>query len=245
MAHFDPEKFRDFIKYYDNQNPKHRAAFDELYSKVDPLDSSLMTDEANWVRIYRTPVDPPSGGNLVLKVPYFSQRDNYRDASRTCFSSSCAMLTEFLKPGTLPGPQGDDIYLEQVFKRGDSTDAAVQVQTLAYFGVSSKFISTLTFSALDSQLNQGIPMPIGILHHGPSSAPTGGGHWIIVIGKEIDPKAPGGCWYIVNDPWGEIDNASGTYISTDGKGKKYSYNCLKARWTVEGDGSGWGIVAQR
>jgi len=238
MAHFDSKKFIDFIKFFDESNPKHVAAFQDLYSKVDGLDSSLMTDEANWVRIYRT--DPKPSG--ILNVPYYSQRDNYRDASRTCFSSSCAMLCKFLKPNSI---KDDGDYIKEVFKRGDTTDASVQVQTLKHFGVNARFATNLTFSTLDSQLAQGIPVPAGILHKGPSTAPSGGGHWIIVIGKEMDARAPGGCWYTVNDPWGEIDNSTGTYLSTNGNRVKYSRNLLKARWTVEGDGSGWGILAKK
>ena len=234
MAAFDSKKFFDFAQFADPANPKHRAAYDDLYAKIKALDPSLLTDEANWVRLYRT---QPAVGS-VLNVPYFSQRDNYRDASRTCFSSSCAMLTEFLKPGTLPGARGDDKYVEQVFKRGDSTDASVQVQTLKHFGVGARFATNLTFATLDSLLSQGVPVPVGILHHGPASAPSGGGHWVIVIGKEGEN-------YVVNDPWGCIDNATGTYPSTNGNHVKYSKNLLKARWTAEGDGSGWGVVASK
>jgi len=234
MAAFDSKKFFDFAQFADSANPKHRAAYDDLYAKIKALDPALLTDEANWVRIYRT----QPAASAVLNVPYFSQRDNYRDASRTCFSSSCAMLTEYLKPGTLPGSKGDDKYVQYVFSIGDSTDASVQVQTLKHFGVSARFATNLTFATLDSLLSQGIPVPVGILHHGPSSAPSGGGHWIIIIGKEGDN-------YVVNDPWGEIDNATGTYPSTNGNRVKYSKNLLKARWTVEGDGSGWGIVASK
>jgi hypothetical protein len=234
MPAFDSKKFFDFALNSDSSNPKHRAAYDDLYARIKALDPALLTDEANWVRLHRT---QPAVGT-VLNVPYFSQRDNYRDASRTCFSSSCAMLTEFLKPGTLPGAKGDDKYIEQVFKRGDSTDASVQVQTLKHFGISARFATNLSLSTLDSLLSQGIPVPIGILHHGPSSAPSGGGHWIIVIGKEGEN-------YVCNDPWGEIDNASGTYPSTNGKHVKYSKKLLTARWTIEGDGSGWAIVAKK
>ena len=209
-------------------------SFDDFYVAVQKLDPLLLTDEANWVKIYRTkPPVPPT-----LNVPYFSQRDNYRDASRTCFSSSCAMLTECLKPGTLPGAKGDDKYVEQVFSRGDSTDASVQVQTLKHFGITASFKTNGSLGTLDSLLGQGIPVPIGILHHGPANAPSGGGHWILVIGKE-------GTDYIVNDPWGEIDNASGTYVSENGKCRKYSENLIKARWTVEGPGSGWYIQASK
>ena len=231
MAAFDAKKFFDFARFADPANPKHRAAYDELYTKIKALDPSLLTDEANWVRLHRT--EPAVGA--VLNVPYFSQRDNYRDASRTCFSSSCAMLCKFLKPTSI---KGDDDYIKYVFSIGDSTDASVQVQTLKHFGVSARFATNLSFSTLDSLLSQGIPVPVGILHHGPSSAPSGGGHWIIVIGKEGEN-------YIVNDPWGCIDNATGTYPSTNGNRVRYSKNLLKARWTVEGDGSGWGIVASK
>jgi hypothetical protein len=238
MAQFDSKKFRDFVQFYDQSNPKHVAAFNDLYARVVKLDASLMADESNWVRIYRTDPSPPG----VLNVPYYSQRDNYRDAARTCFSSSCAMLCKFLKPNSI---KGDDDYIREVFKRGDSTDASVQIQTLKHFGVSARFATNLTFSTLDAMLAQGIPVPVGILHRGPSSAPSGGGHWIIVIGKELDTKAPGGCWYICHDPWGEIDNVTGTYPSTNGNRVKYSRSLLKARWTVEGDGSGWGVLAQK
>ena len=231
MAAFDAKKFFDFARFADPANPKHRAAYDDLYAKIKVLDPSLLTDEANWVRLYRT--EPAVGA--VLNVPYFSQRDNYRDASRTCFSSSCAMLCKFLKPTSI---NGDDDYIKYVFSIGDSTDASVQVQTLKHFGVSARFATNLSFSTLDSLLSQGIPVPVGILHHGPSSAPSGGGHWIIVIGKDGDN-------YVCQDPWGEIDNATGTYPSTNGNRVKYSKNLLKARWTVEGDGSGWGIVASK
>ena len=234
MASFDAKKFVDFVKFFDKTNPKHTAAFEELATKVDP---ELLNDDASWVKTYRTPAPALAGGG-VLNVPYFSQRDNYRDASRTCFSSSCAMLTEFLKPGTLPGAKGDDKYVEQVFNRGDSTDASVQLQTLKHFGINASFKQNGSLSTLDSLLGQGIPVPIGILHHGVPGAVSGGGHWLIVIGKE-------GSNYICQDPWGEIDHASGTYPSTNGNKVKYSANLLTSRWTVEGPGSGWFIQASK
>ena len=234
MAAFDSKKFFDFAQFADPANPKHKAAYDDLYAKIKALDPALLTDEANWVKIHRT--QPAVGA--VLNVPYFSQRDNYRDASRTCFSSSCAMLTETLKPGTLPGAKGDDKYVEQVFKRGDSTDASVQIQTLKHFGISARFVTNATFNLLDSQLAAGIPVPIGILHHGPASSPSGGGHWLIVIGKD-------GSDYWCQDPWGTLTDSTGVYNSTNGAKIKYSKQMLSRRWTVEGDGTGWAIVATK
>jgi GH24 family phage-related lysozyme (muramidase) len=51
--------------------------------------------------------------NPLVGVPRFQQRDSAQLAQRdrTCFSSSCAMLLEAIKPGTLKGANGDDQYL--------------------------------------------------------------------------------------------------------------------------------------
>lgn len=179
---------------------------------------------------------------VKLAVPYQSQRDNYRDASRTCFSSSNAMLLMALRPGAI---SSDDDYIERLFRIGDTTDASVQLQTLASYGIKANFHQNGSLGDLKAQLDAGIPAPCGILHHGPASAPCGGGHWICVIGYADDANAPGGGTFIVHDPWGEIDHASGTYPSTNGEARRYSYKLMAARWTAEGPGSGWWIKAAK
>lgn len=201
------------------------------------------------VRLYHSRLKamekPSSAKSVTLRVPYFPQRDNYRDAYRTCFSSSCAMLVEFLRPGTLPGSKGDDTYIRKVFSYGDTTHSDVQLRALRFFGINAKFVTNGTFELLDSQLRKGIPVPIGILHKGSARRPSGGGHWLTVTGLEVDSKAPGGAWYIVNDPWGEIDHATGTYPNPDGRQKRYSKALLDSRWTVSGNSDGWAIIADK
>jgi len=44
--------FSNFFKYYDERNPKHRNAVEELAKHIPP---EQLSDSANWVRIYRTP----------------------------------------------------------------------------------------------------------------------------------------------------------------------------------------------
>lgn len=51
---------RDFFHYYDDRNPKHRAAVDELTKALPP---ELLADDANWVRIYRTNLDIDTNWN--------------------------------------------------------------------------------------------------------------------------------------------------------------------------------------
>ena len=174
---------------------------------------------------------------LILDVPYYSQRDNYRDANRTCFSSSCAMLLKYLKPDSI---KGDDDYIRTVFKVGDTTEAWVQLEALKRFGLSASFKQNCGWSDIDSLLTKGIPVPIGILHHGPVTAPTGTGHWLIIVGRTEDNSA-----YIVNDPWGELDLIAGKYINTNGAKLKYSKKNLGPRFMPEGPGSGWIISAAK
>jgi hypothetical protein len=62
-------------------------------------------------------------GLPTLDVPYFSQRDSATaQGDRMCFSSTCAMAAEFLKPDCLAGAgQRDDRYLALVQHFGDTT----------------------------------------------------------------------------------------------------------------------------
>lgn len=172
---------------------------------------------------------------LVLSAPYYSQRDNQKDPMRTCFSSSCAMLLKFLKPSSI---SGDDQYIQTVYKYGDTTSASAQISALASYDLKAEFRQDFGWSDIDSQLVRGIPVPIGILHHGPVSKPTGGGHWIVIIGRNEDNTR-----YVVNDPFGELDLVNGGYVSTNGKGLLYSKKNLGPRFLVEGPGSGWAIRA--
>jgi hypothetical protein len=220
----------NFFKYYDEKNPKHVAAVEQL--EVDLKDSPLMDDTANWVRIYRTPVEKPKGS--ILDVPFYPQTDNYRDPQRTCNSSACAMCLEYFKPGTLKGAQGDDAYIQKVFAIGDTTDHAVQTKVLSGYGVDSKFSYSLSFADLDFELSNNRPVVIGILHRGSLSSPTGG-HMVVVIGKTAKGD------YVCNDPFGDMNDG---YTSSvyNGKGAVYSRFVLERRWTPDGPASGWGRI---
>jgi GH24 family phage-related lysozyme (muramidase) len=173
-----------------------------------------------------------------LKVPYYSQRDSAiaGQAQRMCFSSSCAMLVTALRPGRLTGANGDDQYLQVVMQHGDSTDPQAQLKALAHYGISARFSQNCSWNDLEQQIAKGVPVPCGFLHHGPSTAPSGGGHWLIVIGTT--PTA-----VIVNDPWGEMLVAEGRYAGNRGVGLAYSRRNWGPRWMVEGNGTGWAIIA--
>jgi lysozyme len=177
-----------------------------------------------------------SGTGKVLPVKYQSQRDNKTsgadNAGRTCFSSSCAMLAMAVKPGSVAN---DDDYIQKRQKFGDSTDANVQVACLRSLGINARFTVLANNATIQKQIDRGIPVPVGILHAGTAANPSGQGHWICVIG--YDAKG-----FVVHDPWGEIDHASGTYINANGASLHYSYRLFDSRWTVTGSNDGWAIL---
>ena len=221
----------NFFKHFDEKNPKHVAAVEQLEKDLLLKASDLVEDDANWVRIFRTKIETNKVSE-ILNVPFFPQTDNYRDAQRTCNSSSCAMCLEYFKPGTLSGAKGDDAYVRKVFAVGDTTDHAVQTKVLASYGVSSHFSYNLSFSDLDKNLAAAKPVVIGILHRGSLSAPTGG-HMVVVIGKKGED-------YVVNDPYGSLNDGY-TGPVTNGKGAVYKKSELARRWCPAGN-DGWGRI---
>ena len=214
----------NFFKFYDDGNSNHVAAVQWL---EDNLPAEFLDDaEGDWIGIFRTKPPTPS----VLAVPYFNQVDNYRDAQRTCNSSSCAMCLAFLKPGSI---KGDDEYVTKVFAIGDTTDHGVQTQVLANYGIQSNFSYNLSFADLDKSLSAGKPVVIGILHRGSLSNPTGG-HMVVVIGKTQSGD------YVVNDPYGSLNDGY-TGDVYNGKGAIYKKSDLSARWCPNGN-DGWGRI---
>ena len=180
----------------------------------------------------------------VLKVKYFPQRDSATThAHRMCFSSSCAMMADYVNPNAIQvSEQEDDYYMKNyVFKHGDTTGSSAQIKALRDLKVNATFRQNLFQSDIESQINKGIPVPVGILHHGHVSAPKGGGHWVCIIGYD---KAAG--QYIVHDPYGELDLVNGGYYgSTNGASMRYSYANFNKLWMPEGMGTGWGIIATK
>lgn len=189
------------------------------------------------------PAPAVEGESKSLMVPYFSQLDSSTDqAYRMCFSSSCAMAVAALKPGSLPG--GDDQYLALVNQFGDTTDAGAQIQAMESLGIKARFSPRCDFSTLEEQINRGFPVPCGFVHKGPVESPSGGGHWLCVVG--YTPKS-----MVVNDPYGDLDLLDGVYGDRNGCGLHYSRKNFGRRWMVDetnnnafAPGHGWAILVE-
>lgn len=231
-------KLRDFFAHYKGE--PHQAAAVEMLQALIP--ESLLKDDSPWVETFRAAPkakQPLQQNGALLKVPYYSQRDSGTEhAFRMCFSSSCAMLLSYLKPGAITGANADDQYLKRVLTFGDTTDAGAQIKALASYGIKARLAQNCSWVTLEHQLDQGIPVPCGFLHHGSINQPSGGGHWLCVIGY-TDAAV------IVNDPFGEMDVVKGSYANSKGAGLSYSKKNWGPRWMPEGNGSGWAILVER
>jgi GH24 family phage-related lysozyme (muramidase) len=189
------------------------------------------------------PGSEPSCGN-PLSVPWFSQLDSSTDqARRMCFSSSCAMLVAFLRPGVLSGANGDDQYLQRVRRYGDTTDPDAQIKALASYGIEAEFSKQASLRTIEAKIAAGIPVPCGYLHRGPVEKPAGGGHWLIVIGHTPTHL-------IVHDPLGEADLVSGATIGGTARFCRCSrrnYRCagLRLRPALDGGGRGQRLGGDR
>lgn len=182
--------------------------------------------------------DPsPSPGvitNPLSGFPFFSQQDNGPDGWRQCQTSAIAMCLAYLK---VPGIRSDLDYLRVVQRYGDTTVHEAHRQALKHLGVRARFRQDLTPGAVMAEIKAGLPVAIGILHHGSAQAPQGGGHYLACYGFTEDA-------WIVHDPYGELDLVRGGWSSQapgSGRAQSYSFRNLNPRFVPQGD-DGWGWV---
>lgn len=206
--------------------PHQIAAWERLQAQV-PL-----TALADFEKAYRSSNAPRPANPLA--VPYFPQTDNGPEGWRQCQTSSIAMALAFLG---VPGIRDDLDYLRIVERYGDTTAQEAHRLALASMKVKARFSQQLGTAEVVNEIRAGRPVAIGVLHHGPVSAPTGGGHYILVIGFT-------GTHWVCHDPFGELNLVAGgwTRQGHGGKGVQYSFRNLNPRWLVEGPESGWGWV---
>ncbi|MDB9425433.1 hypothetical protein PN437_11095 [Microcystis aeruginosa CS-564/01] len=164
----------------------------------------------------------PSGKtlNLETKTRYFSQRDNYRDAHRTCNSSSNAMYLDWLlRIIGKPGLDSDDGYLKKVFSIGDSPDHSVQTKAIKQYGFNTKWMTDRDTPFVEDLVEAGFPVVVNILHKGPITNPSGG-HIIMLIDQKAED-------WIAHDPWGTLTSQ---YKEHKGEYSRISKQEFNARW---------------
>ena len=223
MAQLSKQDFTNFFKYYKGE-VQQEAGVEILFEQMRDV---LKNDEHVWITTYRS--KPVVSSNNPLDVKYQSQNDNASGTGyRECFSSSCAMVAMYY--GKI---ENDDAYNLVREKYGDSTDAQAQVRALRSLGLEANFISNGTTCDIRECIDAGRPVPVGWLHKGHVSAPSGGGHYSVIIGYTDDA-------WIVHDPNGPAKLVPGGYEdSFNGASQNYSFKNFNPRLIVEGEGSAW------
>lgn len=230
----------DAVKYYkeelhqveawmmleENLEPEVLEAFKAAYRNKPPV---VEQPDPMWDEEPEAEVD-----GIILDVPYFYQYDSATGhGGRMCFSSSMAMALDYVDPDKIDGD--DDWYLDIVLYYGDTVSSDAQIKAARSLGYDASFHADGTQARLEELLNGGMPVPIGVLHHGDVNNPTGGGHWICLVGHDETH-------FHVHDPAGEMDLLAGGYIHsgpTDGKFQYYSKKNLMKRWLIANDHDGW------
>ena len=197
-----------------------------------PVEAGLLrrreAEGALWAQNTTVTPTQSTSTSVSLKVPYEYQLDNGPTGYRECFSSSCAMVARYW--GKIAG---DHEYNRVRCQFGDTTDAKAQILALKTLGLRATFEMEGTAAILENEIRSGFPTPVGWLHKGPATAPTGSGHWTVVSG--FTPTH-----FIHQDPNGEADTANGGYVNHKGGANiAYSRSNWLRRWLVDGPKSGW------
>lgn len=218
---------------------KHHKGETHQIEAWEALDK-LLTEEQRTVftKLFRGQQKPARGPlppvpKFPLDVEYFYQRDSKTGhGERSCQSSAIAMAVEYINPEII---YDDDEYLKIVLKYGDTVSQIAQKKALDSLGVKNQFRMNGSEADLVSLLAKGYPVPVGILHKGPLHAPSGGGHWITLIGYNTTH-------FYVHDPFGELDLINGGYPKagpSDGKCVQYTRTNLMKRWLIASKTDGW------
>jgi len=177
---------------------------------------------------------PITSTTNLLKVPYCDQMglaDGQR-YWREGFSASSAMLAMYW------GKEPNEIVYEKLRRRyADSSSAETQLDALRSLGLKADFHTDGTTMLLKQEIDAGRPVAVAWLCDGPVSAPSGGGHWSVIVGYDETG-------FVANDPYGICDLVDGGYLSNrDGVRIHYSYQYWVPRWRVEGTG-GWMLTCR-
>ena len=240
-------RFLDRWRNYRDQ-PQQVAAVRALHAVITALNggAQILDEQAHWARQFTqkpapapTPKPlPKKTGTVALALPFFDQTNDGPDGWRHCQSSSIAMNLAYLG---VAGIKDDLDYLKVVQRHGDTTQQAAHAAALAELKAPGRFISSCSVERAKAELDKGFGLAFGILHHGPVSAPTGGGHYIAIRGYDASG-------WLVHDPYGELDLVRGGWARQGqgaGRNQHYSFANTNPRWLLEGPSSGWAWIFSR
>jgi uncharacterized protein YvpB len=229
------ERFEDRFKAYNPAIKHQKDGVRRLYEAIQsgvPADQ-ILSENAQWAKTF----SPAIVKKNPLTVHYFAQGDNGPEGWRECQPTSVAMCLNFLrvKDPFGPGIIDDNGFVKLVKSYGDVTNQASVSKALASLKIKHRFVTDCSEGQAKQEIDAGRPLAVGMLHHGSATAPSGGGHYVVIIGYDSSG-------WIVHDPYGEQDLVNGGFVKVGGihgMNQKYSYKNFNPRWLVGGPFKGW------
>ena len=246
------ERFLDRWQNYRDQ-PHQVSGIRALHAAIASLEGGqqILDEQAPWARQFSQKPKPPAPspakeplpgkknkGAVSLALPFFAQTNDGPDGWRHCQSSSIAMNLAYLG---VAGIKDDLDYLKVVQRHGDTTQQAAHAAALKELKAPGRFITSCSVERAKAELDRGFGLAFGILHHGPVTAPNGGGHYIAIRGYDASG-------WLVHDPYGELDLVHGGWARQGqgaGRNQHYSFANTNPRWLPEGTSSGWAWIFSR
>lgn len=167
---------------------------------------------------------------VLLRVPYLRQLENFNNPTGTCNVTCAAMCLSFygVKPQNPKNRLPDEVYNQCIYNGWDIHDPLGIKKVIEFYGLKDEFTYYSTITNLKIALTKGYPCII----HGYF---TTSGHIIVLTGYNSQG-------FIVNDPYGEY-YSEGYDTSRSGKNLTYSYGLIKK--TCNYDGQLWGHIIKR
>ena len=248
----EPMSAERFMERWQNyrQQPQQVSGIRTLHAAIASLEGGqqVLDEQAPWAKQFSQKPKPqaPSPakellpgkknkGAVALALPFFDQTNDGPDGWRHCQSSSIAMNLAYLG---VAGIKDDLDYLKVVQRHGDTTEQAAHAAALAELKAPGRFISSCSVERAKAELDKGFGFAFGILHHGPVSAPSGGGHYFAIRGYDASG-------WLVHDPYGELNLVRGGWARQGqgaGRNRHYSFANTNPRWLLEGPSSGWAWI---
>ena len=173
-----------------------------------------------------------------LPVPYLHQQDMASDGWRKCFTTTAAMIAEYL--GAEPrGVAGERAYDTVRANYGDTTTSQAQLAALRHLGLNAHYETSGDKARIIELIDKGIPVGIGMLHHGVNGCPPEAtGFWLIGHTPTIASSTI---------PFGDLDLVSGTLGAYRALAAK---RCITAGLTccpvgMPGGSGGWLLCATK
>ena len=157
------ERWQMFWRAFKGE-PQQLAGIEELRQHIAQSDPALLTEAASWAQNFRKTPPKPATTN-PLPVPYLHQQDMASDGWRKCFTTTAAMIAEYL--GAEPrGVAGERAYDAVRANYGDTTVATAQLAALRHLGLDAHYGTDGSKQRVIDLLDQGNPVGLGMLHHG-------------------------------------------------------------------------------